>query len=246
MMEVSCNCTVTTTTTTHQSHLVKHTDFISTLTVTVLVMVVHARTHAAHARLPHGGVITGAHGPRGRDPCRTTGTGHVCWVWCRNRLAIVHLRHTPHASASQTRVLVAVAPAVDCPLDEASLATQARVQLRERPAHSVALRLVLQSVATVLILGTACAGVHAVFRLEIALELIRVHRLHIAPNGVLHLDAVARIFKCDPLNAIVVLPDHQRCRCRYRTRSRVVINTGRRARRRRQRRSAILAVLWCA
>lgn len=130
------------------------------------------------------------------------------------RLACVHLGHTSNTSASQPGVLVAISPAVDSSLDQAALAAQGRVQLGECPAHRVALGLVLQAVASVLVLGAARAGVDTVLCLELCRELVGIHRLDIASNGVLHLDAIPRILESNPLDAVAVLSDHQGGCCR--------------------------------
>lgn len=141
-----------------------------------------------------------------------------------NRLSIGHLGHAANASTSQTRILVAVAPAVDCALDQASLSTKRRVKLGQGPAHCVAFRLVLQAVSTVLVLGTAGAGVDTVLGLEVARELVCVNRLDVATDGVLHLDPIARVFKCDPLHTIIILSDHERRSGRDWARGRILVH----------------------
>lgn len=164
-----------------------------------------------------------------------------------NRLSIGHLGHAANASTSQTRILVAVAPAVDCALDQASLSAERRVELGQCPAHRVALRLVLQPVSAVLVLRAASARVDAVLRLEVARELVRVDRLDIAADSVLHLDAVARVFKCNPLHPIVILPHHERCRSWDGARGGVLVDAGRGAAGRREgTRSVLLLVLGSA
>jgi hypothetical protein len=132
------------------------------------MVVVHLRTHVAHARLAHGCSTARAHGAWGGDPCRATGTGHMCRMGSLNRLAIVHLGHATDPSTSQSWVLVAVAPAVDCALDQSSLSAQAGVELRQGPSDRVALRLVLQPIAAVLVLRAASTRVHAVLVLELS------------------------------------------------------------------------------
>lgn len=120
-----------------------------------------------------------------------------------------HLGHAAHAPAAQSGILVAVPPTVDCSLNQTSLAAQGRVQLCKRPSDSVALRLILQPVSPILILGAACPRVNTVLSLELGRELIRVDRLHIASDRVLHLDTVPGIFERDPLNAVSILTNHE-------------------------------------
>lgn len=128
-----------------------------------------------------------------------------------DRFPGVHLGHSADSAASEPGVLVAVAPTVHSTLDETSLATQRRVELGESPSNRVTFRLVYLAIAAVLILGAAGSGVNTVLRLELGRELIRVDRLDIATDGVLHLDAVARVLERDPLHSVLVLSDDQRC-----------------------------------
>jgi hypothetical protein len=109
--------------------------------------------------------------------------------------------------------LVAVAPAVHGALDEAALSAEARVELCKCPSHGVALSLVVEAVALVLVLVAARAGVDAVLRLELLGKLVDVDGLDIAADGVFHLDAVSRVLECDPLDAVLVLSDDQRSCC---------------------------------
>ena len=67
----------------------------------------------------------------------------------------------------------------------------------------------MQAVALVLVLGAARARVDAVLGLEVLGEAVDVDRLDVAADGVLHLDAVARVLKGDPLNAVLVLPNDE-------------------------------------
>ncbi len=122
---------------------------------------------------------------------------------------MVHLGHPPDASTPEPRILVAIPPAVHSPLDQASLAPERGVELRQRPADSVALSLVLQAVPPVLILRAAGARVYAVLRLELGRQLIRVHRLNVATNRVFHLYAITRVLERDPLHPVLILPDYQ-------------------------------------
>jgi len=130
-------------------------------------------------------------------------------------LPTVDLCHPSHTSASQARILVAVTPTVYCSLNETSLSPQAWIEVSQSPAYRVALRLVVQSIPLVLILGTTSARIHAILRFELLRKCICIHGLYIAPNRVLHLDAISRILESDPLHTVLVLSDNERCRCRY-------------------------------
>lgn len=127
-----------------------------------------------------------------------------------NLLAVVHLGHAANSSTSKARVLVAISPAVNSSLNQASLAAQRRVELRQSPSDTVAVCLVHQAVSTVLILGAACSRVDTVLLLEFGGEIVSVDRFNIASNGVLHLDTVSRVLKRNPLNTIAVLSHNQR------------------------------------
>jgi uncharacterized NAD(P)/FAD-binding protein YdhS len=83
-----------------------------------------------------------------------------------NLLSLVHLRHATDSSTAESGVLVAVAPAVHSSLDEASLASKGNVKLSQSPANTVAISLVHQAVAAILILGAACSRVDTVLLLE--------------------------------------------------------------------------------
>jgi hypothetical protein len=131
----------------------------------VLMVMVHLGSAHAHAlllwRCGHAGWIG--------TPRRSgaTWSSHVGAMRLRNSLAVVHLGHSSDSSAPKPRVLVAVPPAVDGPLDQPALASQARVQLRKGPAYGVALGLVVQTVSLVLILVATRSWVDTVLRLEI-------------------------------------------------------------------------------
>lgn len=146
-------------------------------------------------------------------------------VGVRLSLACGHLRHTPDAATPQSRILVTVTPAVDCALDETALAPQAGVQLCQRPTNGVAFGLVVETVALVGILCTACAGVDAVLCLELAGKFVDVDRLHIASNSVLHLDTVARILEGNPLDTVLILTHDKRSGCRNRPRRSIRVDT---------------------
>lgn len=126
-----------------------------------------------------------------------------------HELARVDLCHATNAARAQARILVAVSPRVDGALDEAALPPQAGVELGEGPADGVALALVDEAVAAVLVLGAAGAGVDAVLGLEFGGQRVDGYGLDVAPDRVLHLDAVARVLKGDPLDAVAVLADDE-------------------------------------
>lgn len=127
-------------------------------------------------------------------------------MWRLNLFPVANLGHSSNSSTPQAGVLVAVPPAVYCTLDQTPLSSQAWIELRERPSYSVALGLVVQAVAFVLVLIAASAGIHAVFLLKILGKLLDVDRLDVAPDGVFHLNSVARVLESNPLDAILVLP----------------------------------------
>lgn len=148
-------------------------------------------------------------------------------------LAVIHLGHAADSPGTQPGVLVAIPPAVDCSLNKTSLASQRRVQLCQCPTDGVALRLILETVAPVLILGAARTWVHAVLGLELGRQLVGVDRLDIAADRVLHLDAIPRVLKGYPLHAISILANHQGSCGGNRARSGIGVNAaGGRARRR--------------
>lgn len=128
-------------------------------------------------------------------------------------LAIVHLCHAANPSTSKTGVLVAVSPAINRPLDQASLSAQRWVQLRQSPAHPIAVCFIHQAISAVLILGATSSGINAILLLELGRQVIGSDRLNITPDGVLQLDTIARVLKRDPLDAIAVLPHNQRGGC---------------------------------
>lgn len=137
-----------------------------------------------------------------------------------------HLGHSAHATTPQSRILVAVPPAVDGALNETTLSAQAGVELCKSPANSVALSLVVETVTLVLVLGTAGAWVYTVLSLEILGKLVNIDRLDVTADRVLHLDPIARVLKGNPLNAILVLSNNQGSGCRNGTRRSVGVNVG--------------------
>lgn len=120
-------------------------------------------------------------------------------------LAVVHLGHSADSSGTQPGVLIAIPPAVNCSLDKTPLAAQRWVELGQRPADGVAFRLVLESVAPVLVFGAACAGVYTVLGLKLGRKLVGVDGLDVAADRVLHLDAIPRVLKGYPLHTIPIL-----------------------------------------
>lgn len=83
-----------------------------------------------------------------------------------NLFALVHLCHAANSSAAKSGILVAIAPAVDRSLDKSSLASEGNVELGQSPANTVAVGLIHQAVAAILVLGATCSGVDAVFLLK--------------------------------------------------------------------------------
>lgn len=56
-----------------------------------------------------------------------------------DRLSVVDFGHSANTSAAKSRVLVGISPAVDCSLNQATLATKTRVKLGQGPSNCVAL-----------------------------------------------------------------------------------------------------------
>lgn len=157
---------------------------------------------------------------------RATWTSHVGTVRIGLGLSCRHLCHSPHATASQSGVLVAVAPAVDCALNQTSLAPQTRVQLCQRPTDCIALCLVMQTIALVRVFSAACTRVDTVFRLEVWGQLIDIDRFHVASDRVLHLDAIAGVLESNPLNTVLILAYYEGRCCGNGTRRSVGVDTG--------------------
>jgi hypothetical protein len=82
----------------------------------------------------------------------------------------------------------------------------------------------VETVALVLVLGAARAGVNAVLSLELLGKLVNIDRLNVASDGVLHLDAVARVLESNPLYAVLVLPDNKWCGSRNWSRSSIGVD----------------------
>ena len=115
-------------------------------------------------------------------------------------------------SAAKSRVLIAVPPAIDRALDQATFPPQARVQFCKSPADRVAFCFVVEAIPLVVLLSTTSPRINTILVLEFGAERIHVHRLHITSDGILTLDSVPRILKRNPLHTITVLPHHQRGR----------------------------------
>jgi len=101
--------------------------------------------------------------------------------------------------------LIAVPPAINSTLNQATLLSEVRVELCQRPAYSVALTLVVETVAFVFVLSAARAWVHAVRILELRGEIVNVDRLDVAPDRVLHLHAISGVLECNPLHTCIIL-----------------------------------------
>ena len=122
------------------------------------------------------------------------------------------LRHPSHPSASESWVLVAITPTIDCALDQAALLSKRRIQLRECPAYCIALALIGKAIALVLILGTTRSRIYTIGRFKFLAQLCCVDVLDVTTDRVLHLHSVARILECNPLHSIIILADHKRRR----------------------------------
>lgn len=126
-----------------------------------------------------------------------------------NRLSSINLSHTANPSAAQSRVLIAVAPAIDSTLDQSTLSPQRGIQLGQRPADSVAFCLVDQSVPAILVFTAAGPRVHAVLGFEFLRERVHDDGFHVTADGVFRFHPVSGIFKGDPLHAVAVLSHDQ-------------------------------------
>lgn len=181
------------------------------------MVVMHLGTSHTHALLSWWCCQTG----RIWDP-RSAWSPRASYVVSMRRrhcLSVGDFGHSPHSSAPQSRILVAVPPTVYCSLNQAPLSSQAGVQLGKRPAYGVALGLIMQTVAFILVLVAARAGVDTVLGLEVLGKFFDIDRLDIAANGVLHLDPITGVFKSNPLYAVLVLPHNKRGGCGNRSRS---------------------------
>lgn len=133
----------------------------------------------------------------------------------------MHFRHPSNPPTSQSRVLIAVSPAVDGPLNESPFLSEVGVELSESPAHGVAFTFVMQAIALVLIPPDTRSGIHTVGRFKFWAELLYIDGFDIAADLILHLYTISRILKGDPLHAIVVLANNERGGGRYWTRCRI-------------------------
>ena len=193
-----------------------------------MVMMQLGASHADRARLrPLRGC---SHRIRTRShPCSATRTAWATWtsqvggMTCLHLLAIVDFGHSPNPSTTQSRILVAISPAIHCSLDQSSLSAQAWIQLRKCPAHRVAFRLINKAIATVLILLTAGPRIHTILGFEFGTQTVHIDGFHIASDGVFHLYSISRVLESDPLDPIVVLTYDKRSGCWYRPRRRVRI-----------------------
>lgn len=213
------------------SHLVKHTANVITSSLRsswVFMVVVHLGPTHAHARLLWWCGHAGRIGYPGRSGA--TRARHVGAMRRRDSLSVVHLGHSAHASTPQTRVLVAVPPAIDGSLNQPALASQARIQLRKSPAYCVALGLVVQTVSFVLVLVAARTRIDAVLRLEVLGQIVDADGLDVATDRVLHLHPVARVLERYPLYSVLVLSYHQGRSCRDGSGGSVGVNVRRRRR----------------
>ena len=209
---------------TSRLHLVKHTANIVRTTggasIGMGVVVVQLRSsHADVGRL--WSLVRCSHRVGvGGDPCRsscTAWTSQVVRLSGGNLLSVVDFGHPSDTTAAQPRILVAVPPAVHRSLNESSLSSQTGIQLGQSPSDRVAFGFVDQSVASILILGAACARIHTILRLEIRRQRVHVHRLHVTSNRVLHFHPIPRVLESYPLDSVVVLAHHQRRRGWYRS-----------------------------
>jgi len=166
-------------------------------------------THPTEARLAHISRADWTHVSRRRHPCRATGTSHVrVMPSVLNCLTVIDFGHPPNTSAPQSRILVAVSPAVDGSLNQSSLPAKTGVQLGQSPSDSVAFSFVNQTVSAVLVLAATSSGINAILSLELWAQGIHIHGLHVASDCVFHLDAIAGVFKCNPLNTVVILSNN--------------------------------------
>lgn len=191
------------------SQLVKHTDIISALSTSIwvlsMVMVKLLSTHPTHARFAHVSRPAWSHADRCWHPWWSAGACHVRRMRCLSSLSSADFCHSSNTSASQSGILITVSPTVDSSLNETSLATKTSVQFGQGPSNCVALSLVNQSIASILVLAAASAWIDTVLCLEFGVEVINIYRFYVASNGILHLDAVPRVLKRNPLNTVVIL-----------------------------------------
>lgn len=87
--------------------------------------------------------------------------------------------------------MVAVTPAIHRSLNQSPLSSQTWIELSQGPPYCVAFRLVVQSIALVLVLRATCAWIYAILRLEFWCERVCVYRFNVAANRILHLHSVS-------------------------------------------------------
>ena len=104
--------------------------------------------------------------------------------------------------------MIAVPLAIDRSLNQASLRSEAWIELGQGPADGVAFSLVSQSVAFVLLLAHRRSRIDTVLRLEFLAEIVRFDGFNVTPDGVLHLDSISGILKSNPLYSVPVLTNH--------------------------------------
>jgi hypothetical protein len=153
------------------------------------------------------------------------------------------LRHPPHTSAPKTWILVAIPPAVYCPLNEATLSSQTWIELSQRPTYRITFSLVVQAISLILILRAAGSWVNAVLSLEVWRKRVCVYRFNVTANRVLHLNPISRVLKRNPLNTILVLSDDEWSCCGNGTWSSVWVHAG--ASRRALVHARSRGALWC-
>jgi hypothetical protein len=168
----------------------------------------------SHRQRPKSGTGTGR--------CKTTwdarrdrrSSSHVARWLRRESLAPVQFGHPPHASASKSRILVAVPPAVDGSLNESTFPSQRGIQIRKSPTDGVALRLINKSIAFVLVLAAASPRIDTVFCLELLAKIVHIDGFDVTTNSIFHLHTISRILKRDPLYSVAILSHYERS-CRW-------------------------------
>jgi len=156
------------------------------------MVVVELGTHTTETRFAHVSRTARAHVLGWWHPCRSAGASHVGIVrGTLNSLAIVNFGHSANTSRSQSWILIAVSPAIDCSLDQAALSSEAGIQFGQSPTDCVALSFVDQAVASVLVLAAAGSGVNTILGLELWAQSLNIYRFHVASDGIFHLYAIA-------------------------------------------------------
>ena len=169
-------------------------------------------THPTKARLAHVSCTAWTHASRRRHPCRTTGTSHVrVMPSILDCFTVVDFGHPPNSSAPQSRILVTVSPTVNGSLNQASLAAETGIQLGQSPTDRVAFCFVNQAVSSILVLAATSSRVNTILSFKLRAQGIHIHGFHVASDSVFHLNAIARILECNPLNTVVILSNNQWC-----------------------------------